>query len=65
MAKDATKKRQSNIATGPTLDLDEQIRCRAYELYEQRGRENGHDLEDWLRARAEIAGRRVRAIDAP
>jgi DUF2934 family protein len=22
----------------------------AYELYEQRGREDGHDLEDWLEA---------------
>lgn len=22
----------------------------AYELYEQRGRENGHDFDDWLKA---------------
>ncbi len=27
---------------------------RAYELYESRGRQDGHDLEDWLRAEAEL-----------
>jgi hypothetical protein len=27
---------------------------RAYELYEQRGRTDGHELEDWLRAEGEI-----------
>ena len=26
----------------------------AFELYEQRGREHGHDLEDWLQAEAEV-----------
>ena len=31
---------------------EEQIRTRAYELYEARGREEGHDLEDWLEAEA-------------
>jgi DUF2934 family protein len=40
----------------------EQIRCRAYELYEARGCEDGHDLEDWLRAEDEITGRRERAV---
>ena len=33
------------------------IRCRAYELYEDRGREDSHDVEDWLRAEAEITSR--------
>jgi hypothetical protein len=37
------------------LDLEEQIRCRAYELYERREREDGHEVEDWLQAEAEIA----------
>jgi Protein of unknown function (DUF2934) len=32
---------------------EEQIRTRAYELYEARGREEGHDLEYWLEAEAE------------
>jgi hypothetical protein len=65
MSKETIKRRQSNPATLPSPELEEQIRCRAYELYEQRGRENGHDLEDWLRAHAEITGRKVRAIDTP
>jgi Protein of unknown function (DUF2934) len=39
----------------------EQIRVRAYELYEARGRGDGHDLEDWLEAEAEITGRTQRA----
>jgi hypothetical protein len=39
----------------------EQIRIRAYELYEARGRRDGHDVEDWLEAEAEITGRSERA----
>lgn len=39
-------------------DLAESIRhsiaYRAYELYEARGREGGHELEDWFRAEAEV-----------
>ena len=30
------------------------IEARAYEIYERRGREEGHALEDWLRAEAEL-----------
>ena len=40
-------------------DMEEQIRQRAYELYEARGREGGHDEEDWLRAEAEILGTKL------
>lgn len=32
----------------------EQIEHRAYELYVQRGGENGQDLEDWLAAEKEL-----------
>ncbi len=32
------------------------IAQRAYELYEQRGRQEGHDLEDWLKAEREQGG---------
>jgi hypothetical protein len=35
-------------------ELQEQIRRRAYELYEQRGAQDGHELEDWLQAEAEV-----------
>ena len=32
----------------------QQIEVRAYELFEQRGREDGHHLDDWLQAEAEL-----------
>jgi hypothetical protein len=32
----------------------EKIRQRAYELYEARGREDGHEVEDWVQAEAEV-----------
>lgn len=31
-------------------ELYERVACKAYELYQQRGEESGHDLEDWLTA---------------
>jgi hypothetical protein len=37
-----------------TAQLQEKVRRRAYELYEARGREDGYDLEDWLRAESEV-----------
>ncbi len=36
-----------------SLKLHQEIRQRAYGLYEKRGREHGHDLEDWLKAETE------------
>ena len=36
------------------VQMQEQVRRRAYELFETRGREHGHDREDWLQAEAEI-----------
>jgi len=38
----------------PPVDVEEEVRLRAYELYEQRGKEDGHDIEDWLQAEFEI-----------
>ena len=38
-------------------EIEETIRARAYELYEQRGREHGHAEEDWLRAEQEVRDR--------
>lgn len=34
--------------------IQEQIRQRAYELYEARGCEEGHEWDDWFQAEAEI-----------
>ncbi len=39
----------------PRLDGD-LIAQRAYQRYEERGREDGHDLEDWLSAEQELGG---------
>lgn len=38
-----------------SLKLQEQIRQRAYGLYEKRGTQPGHDLDDWLEAEAELS----------
>lgn len=45
---------RSTTQPGSTPELLEQIRIRAYELFEQRGRDEGHELEDWLQAEAEV-----------
>ena len=40
-----------------TVDLEEEIRVRAYQLYEERGYTPGHENEDWLVAEREILTR--------
>lgn len=42
--------------TTRTVDLQDAIRQRAFELYEKRGGVHGADLEDWVRAEEEILG---------
>jgi Protein of unknown function (DUF2934) len=39
------------------INLDEEIRRRAYELWEQRGHEGGHETEHWLLAETEVLSR--------
>lgn len=39
------------------LNLEEEIRVRAYQLYEERGYTPGHEDEDWLVAEQEILNR--------
>lgn len=34
-----------------------EVRQRAYELYEARGRQDGFDWEDWIRAETEVRSR--------
>ena len=36
---------------------DDLVRRRAYELWEQRGRQHGKDADDWFRAESEIRGK--------
>jgi hypothetical protein len=56
--------RNKPIATVEPARIEEEIRNRAYELFEARGREEGHELEDWLRAEEEIAGHKSGAAAA-
>jgi hypothetical protein len=44
-------------------DLQEQIRLRAYGLYEQGGRE-GHELDNWLQAESEVTRQRAKTVIA-
>ncbi|MBZ5548487.1 MAG: DUF2934 domain-containing protein [Acidobacteriia bacterium] len=50
--------RNKAIAIVEPPRIEEEIRKRAYELFEARRREEGHELEDWLRAEQEITGHR-------
>lgn len=60
-----TKSNARSISTQATepSNQEERIRCRAYELYEQRGAEDGHDMDDWLQAESELI-QRTRAAAA-
>jgi hypothetical protein len=52
-----TPAREDEVAESVSATLDPQraaIEARAYQLYEERGREHGRDLEDWERAESEF-----------
>ena len=66
---DEIKKKPSTLAPKsdkPTIliPIKQQIQQRAYGLYEQRGRTDGHDLDDWLQAECEIKGTQANAATA-
>jgi hypothetical protein len=42
------------LSDGAANVTDGDIACRAYELYLGRGRDHGHDEEDWLEAEREL-----------
>jgi len=57
-------KRKLPLSVRPDCRTDEEkTRKRAYELYADRGMEDGHDLEDWFRAEEDLLGKE-RAIAA-
>lgn len=58
-----TKKSPLTVASDSRA-LEHQIRQRAHELYQERGRKEGHELDDWLRAEEEIKRKKVRAVSA-
>jgi hypothetical protein len=46
----------TNRDAAMTTQDKENVRARAYELYEVRGRIDGHAEQDWLQAEGEVAG---------
>lgn len=56
----APKVRETAEQSGPAIQIskadwdNERIARRAYELYEQRGRQEGRELEDWLDAERQV-----------
>ena len=57
------KKPPATVTSDPQ-ELEHEIRVRAQQLYEEGGREDGHELDDWLRAEAEIMQKKAGTIAA-
>jgi hypothetical protein len=49
--------RTDSRATVMPINMEEEIRRRAYELSERRGFSSGHETEDWLMAESEVMQR--------
>lgn len=60
----STRLMKTNQTTGSASDLQEQIRRRAYALYEERGKDDGHELADWLQAESEVTQPKSKAMTA-
>jgi hypothetical protein len=54
----------TTVQTDTASRLQQAIQLRALELYEQRGREGGHQLEDWLQAETELTPLRTKKAAA-
>lgn len=61
MQRSSTRQPQAFGRTVKEENGEPEIRRRAYELYEARGRGDGHDVEDWLEAETEICGESEKA----
>jgi Protein of unknown function (DUF2934) len=65
MSPNATKKQPTTeISELQEFELECQIRLRAYQLYEARGRVDGHEQEDWFRAKEELTIKKFRTATA-
>jgi Protein of unknown function (DUF2934) len=53
MSNDPGKKPAASATANPE-NLEEEIRRRAYELYQSRSRQDGKDVDDWLQAKTEV-----------
>ena len=50
----SAKNQISSLRDTESAHLQDQVRKRAYELYEKRGRRDGHHEQDWLQAEEEV-----------
>ena len=63
MKKHNEDRQRLSVVSGNHVD-EELIKKRAYELYQERGMEDGHDVEDWLRAEEEVMPRETQSTAA-
>jgi hypothetical protein len=56
-SKPVSSSSRTSVDSTYSPDLQEAIRQRAYEIYQQRGGKNGTDMEDWILAEREILDR--------
>ncbi len=64
MAKNPKAEVEATIVSDVSEEQQYQIRQRGDELYAARGQEDGHDVEDWLQAKAEIGARKAGAAES-
>ena len=61
-AKKPARKSSANLAPAPPVEvienMEDEVRQRAYELWEESGREDGRAQDHWLQAEAEVLARR-------
>ena len=50
-------RKAASSANSQNVDLEAQVRQRAYELYQERGCTPGQENEDWLQAEREVMAR--------
>lgn len=56
-AKNAHPATTSPVSTVGPGDLENLTRIMAHQIFEQRGRQPGRDLDDWLAAEKDLAGK--------
>jgi DUF2934 family protein len=61
---DKTQRGELGRVRDEDFEIVEAIQKRAYELYEQRNKEDGHDVEDWFQAEKEVRAKKHRAAAA-
>jgi hypothetical protein len=58
---EAIPNQRSTEVPQPARDLQEQIRLRAFELYEQRGH-GGCEEQDWMQAESEVTNQKAKGV---